>query len=146
MRQRRRDRRFGCMPLRDWHLVPQTPSIFCSSISAHFHRPFPPSLFNWLCEKVLLSSPTCPCHDKQRQKRKHTLFSPVPTFSLSLSISLSVSLSPSLPLFLFKSQTPSLSHFLPLYRLSIFSPVVREEGRKTAPCQLHQSPLHTFLL
>lgn len=65
-------------PFGDWHLVSESPSFFCSSLSAHFH-PSIPSLFNWLSEKVLLSASTCPCHSKQRQLGDTvlSLFSPV---------------------------------------------------------------------
>lgn len=68
----------GWQPFGDWHLVSESPSFFCSSLSAHFH-PSIPSLFNWLSVKVLLSASTCPCHHKQRQPRDTalSLFSPV---------------------------------------------------------------------
>lgn len=66
----------------DWHLVSESPSFFCSSLSAHFH-PSIPSLFNWLPVKVLLSASTCPCHSKQRQPGDTalSLLSPVSALS-----------------------------------------------------------------
>lgn len=72
-------------PFGDWHLVSESPSFFCSSLSAHFH-PSIPSLFNWLSVKVLLSASTCPCHSKQRQPGDTALsvLSPVSALSSPL--------------------------------------------------------------
>lgn len=76
-------------PFGDWHLVSESPSFFCSSLSAHFH-PSIPSLFNWLSVKVLLSASTCPCHSKQRQPGDTalSLLSPVSALSSPLPSSL----------------------------------------------------------
>ncbi len=76
-------------PFGDWHLVSESPSFFCSSLSAHFH-PSIPSLFNWLSVKVLLSASTCPCHSKQRQPGDTalSLLSPVSALSSLLPSSL----------------------------------------------------------
>lgn len=73
----------------DWYLVLESPSFFCSSLSAHF-RPSIPSLFNWLSVKVLLSASTCPCHSKQRQPvdTALSLFSPVSALFFPLPSSL----------------------------------------------------------
>lgn len=88
-------------PFGDWHLVSQSHSFFCSSLSAHFH-PSIPSLFNWLSVKVLLSASTCPCHSKQRQPGDTalSLFSPVsaPFFSLTFFYFVPSGFSPVSPL------------------------------------------------
>lgn len=76
-------------PFGDWHLVPESPSFFCYSLSAHF-QPSIPSLFKWLFVKVLLSASTCPCHSKQRQPGDTalSLLSPVSALSSPLPSSL----------------------------------------------------------
>lgn len=102
----------------DWHLVSESPSFFCSSLSAHFH-PSIPSLFNWLPVKVLLSASTCPCHSKQRQPGDTalslsclcSLFSPCLLLLLSFLFCLlliSSNVSPLLPL----ASLPPCSFFI----------------------------------
>lgn len=104
-------------PFGDWHLVLESHSFFCSSLSAHFH-PSIPSLFNWLSVKVPLSASTCPCHSKQRQPGDTalSLFSPVSARFSPLPSSLTFFYfvyfwSPLLPCFLFGiSPFPFLTH------------------------------------
>lgn len=54
-------------PFWDWHLVSSLPPSFVLDSLCSFPS-FHPSLFNWLCVKVLLSASTCPCHSKQRRR------------------------------------------------------------------------------
>lgn len=121
-------------PFGDWHLVSESLSFFCSSLSAHFH-PSIPSLFNWLSVKVPLSASTCPCHSKQRQPGDTalSLLSPVSALSSPLPSSLTffhfvsswffshVSPLPPLPLaFLpFSSRLPLALLFRPLFSVSL---------------------------